>query len=191
MPPRRRCTSARDRAAELLGREGEVHVERGGRRSGEGLADFTGSALRVIQLLEAERAERLHADNEIARQSAELKAQAAERKLAEDKIAWLASFPEQDRNPVVEVEVPSGLVRYLNPAARELLLELHQQGLDDGQGQRQADAEARSLAGRAFDAVDALSDRERYELQTLRNEIAELAKQRDKAARLIKEAIRR
>jgi PAS domain S-box-containing protein len=55
-----------------------------------------------------------------------------ERKLAEDKIAWLASFPEQDRNPVVEVEVPSGLVRYLNPAARELLLELHQQGLDDG-----------------------------------------------------------
>jgi hypothetical protein len=39
--------------------------------------------------------------------------------------------------------------------------------------------------------VDALSDRERYELHTLRNEIAELAKQRDKAARLIKEAIRR
>jgi PPE-repeat protein len=44
---------------------------------------------------------------------------------------------------------------------------------------------------RATDAVDALSDRERYELHTLRNEIAELAKQRDKAARLIKEAIRR
>src|ERR1700733_1238871 len=43
--------------------------------------------------------------------------------------------------------------------------------------------------GRA--AGDALSDRERYELHTLRNEIAELAKQRDKAARLIKEAIRR
>jgi PPE-repeat protein len=45
--------------------------------------------------------------------------------------------------------------------------------------------------GRTADAVDALSDRERYELHTLRNEIAELAKQRDKAARLIKEAIRR
>ena len=44
---------------------------------------------------------------------------------------------------------------------------------------------------RAADAVDALSDRERYELHTLRDEIAELAKQRDKAARLIKEAIRR
>jgi PPE-repeat protein len=45
--------------------------------------------------------------------------------------------------------------------------------------------------GRSADAVDALSDRERYELHTLRNEIAELAKQRDRAARLIKEAIRR
>jgi PPE-repeat protein len=44
---------------------------------------------------------------------------------------------------------------------------------------------------RAADVVDALSDRERYELHTLRNEIAEMAKQRDKAARLIKEAIRR
>jgi hypothetical protein len=42
------------------------------------------------------------------------------RKLAEDKIAWLASFPEQDRNPVVEIEVPSGLVHYFNPAARDL-----------------------------------------------------------------------
>ena len=48
----------------------------------------------------------------------------------------------------------------------------------------------RGMTG-AADAVDALSDRERYELHTLRNEIAELAKQRDKAARLIKEAIRR
>jgi hypothetical protein len=44
---------------------------------------------------------------------------------------------------------------------------------------------------RAADAVDALSARERYELHTLRNEIAELTKQRNKAARLIKEAIRR
>ena len=51
------------------------------------------------------------------------------RKLAEDQIAWLASFPEQDRNPIVEIEVPSGLVRYVNPAARDLFLDLHQRGL--------------------------------------------------------------
>ena len=53
------------------------------------------------------------------------------RKLAEDKISWLASFPEQADNPVVEMEVPSGLLRYLNPAARDLLLDLHRQGLQD------------------------------------------------------------
>jgi PPE-repeat protein len=46
-------------------------------------------------------------------------------------------------------------------------------------------------AGHAADAVDALSERERYELQTLRNEIAELAMERDAVDRLIKEAMRR
>jgi PPE-repeat protein len=44
---------------------------------------------------------------------------------------------------------------------------------------------------RAFDAVDALSDRERYELHTLRQEIADLAMERDAVDRLIKEAMRR
>ncbi|MGO9968869.1 MAG: PAS domain S-box protein [Bryobacteraceae bacterium] len=51
------------------------------------------------------------------------------RKLAEDKIAWLASFPEQNPNPVVEIEVPGGVVCYANPAARNVFLDLHQQGL--------------------------------------------------------------
>jgi PAS domain S-box-containing protein len=53
------------------------------------------------------------------------------RKLADERMAWLASFPEQDRNPIVEVEAASGLVRYFNPAARDLFAELHQRGLDD------------------------------------------------------------
>jgi PPE-repeat protein len=44
---------------------------------------------------------------------------------------------------------------------------------------------------RAADVVDALSDRERYELQTLRQEIADLAMERDAVDRLIKEAMRR
>ena len=43
--------------------------------------------------------------------------------------------------------------------------------------------------GRA--AEDALSDRERYELHTLRNEIADLAMERDAVDRLIREAMRR
>jgi PPE-repeat protein len=45
--------------------------------------------------------------------------------------------------------------------------------------------------GHAADAVDALSERERYELQTLRQEIADLAMERDAVDRLIKEAMRR
>jgi PPE-repeat protein len=45
--------------------------------------------------------------------------------------------------------------------------------------------------GHAADAGDALSDRERYELHTLRQEIAELAMERDAVDRLIQEAMRR
>jgi hypothetical protein len=45
--------------------------------------------------------------------------------------------------------------------------------------------------GAAADAVDALSDRELYELHELRKEIADLAMQRDAVDRLIKEAMRR
>jgi PPE-repeat protein len=45
--------------------------------------------------------------------------------------------------------------------------------------------------GRAVDAVDALSERERHELRRLREEIADLAMERDAVDRLIKEAMRR
>jgi PPE-repeat protein len=51
-----------------------------------------------------------------------------------------------------------------------------------------------TATGRAADAVDALSERERYELHELhelREELAELAMERDAAARLIEEVIRR
>ncbi|MGP0021475.1 MAG: GAF domain-containing sensor histidine kinase [Candidatus Sulfotelmatobacter sp.] len=53
------------------------------------LADFTSSALRVIRLLDAERSARLHATNELARQTAELKVQVAERKMAEENLMEL------------------------------------------------------------------------------------------------------
>jgi PPE-repeat protein len=45
--------------------------------------------------------------------------------------------------------------------------------------------------GRGLDAANALSERERDELDELRKEISDLAMERDAAARLIKEAIRR
>jgi PAS domain S-box-containing protein len=57
-----------------------------------------------------------------------VKEDVTERKLADDKIAWLASFPEQNPNPVIEIEVPSGVVRYVNPVARDLFPDLQRQG---------------------------------------------------------------
>jgi PPE-SVP subfamily C-terminal region len=45
--------------------------------------------------------------------------------------------------------------------------------------------------GSAADAVDALSERERYELHELRKELAELAMERDAVDRLIREAMQR
>jgi hypothetical protein len=45
-------------------------------------------------------------------------------------------------------------------------------------------------SGRGSDALGAFSERERYELDELRKQVAELAMARDAAARLIREAIR-
>jgi PAS domain S-box-containing protein len=50
-----------------------------------------------------------------------------ERKLAEARMAYLASFPEQNPNPVMEVDF-EGQVRYANPATLRLFPELPEQG---------------------------------------------------------------
>ena len=51
-----------------------------------------------------------------------------ERKQIENRLAYLATFPEQSPNPIVEVG-PSGDIRYMNPAACRLFPELREQGL--------------------------------------------------------------
>jgi len=51
-----------------------------------------------------------------------------ERKRAENKLAYLASFPERNPNPVIEVDL-DGNVRYMNPAALHLFPDLFEQGL--------------------------------------------------------------
>jgi PAS domain S-box-containing protein len=51
-----------------------------------------------------------------------------ERKRSEEKIAWLASFPERNTIPIAEVEQPAGVIRYANPAARRLFPDLQQRG---------------------------------------------------------------
>ena len=49
------------------------------------------------------------------------------RKAAERRLAYLASFPEQNANPIVEVDL-EGRVRYANPAAVSLLPGIREQG---------------------------------------------------------------
>ena len=51
-----------------------------------------------------------------------------ERKQAENKLAYLASFPERNPNPITEVGM-GGDIRYVNPAAQRLFPELREQGL--------------------------------------------------------------
>jgi PAS domain S-box-containing protein len=51
----------------------------------------------------------------------------SERKNAEEKQNWLASFPEQNPTPVVEVDV-SGVVHYLNPVAKRVFPDLAVKG---------------------------------------------------------------
>lgn len=52
-----------------------------------------------------------------------------ERKNSEQKVAWLASFPEQNPNPVVEFDAAAGTVRYMNPTASRLFPGLPDAGL--------------------------------------------------------------
>ncbi len=54
-----------------------------------------------------------------------------ERKKAEANQSWLASFPERNPSPVVEVDL-DGNVYYLNPATRSLFPELQERGKEHG-----------------------------------------------------------
>ena len=51
-----------------------------------------------------------------------------ERKQAENRLAYLASFPERNPHPIVEVSL-GGDIGYMNAAAQRLVPELHEQGL--------------------------------------------------------------
>jgi len=51
------------------------------------------------------------------------------RKRAEEEMAWLASFPERNANPIAEIEPLTGVVQYVNPAGRRLFPDLRERGL--------------------------------------------------------------
>ena len=63
----------------------------------------------------------------LRQQVAQLEALATELRMAEDKLARLATFPEQNPNPVIETDVTSQ-VNYLNPVAQAQFPELWTEG---------------------------------------------------------------
>ncbi len=58
-----------------------------------------------------------------------LNAGVGERAQTEKKSRWLASFPEFNPNPIVELDSASGVVHYANPSARRLFPKLPNEGL--------------------------------------------------------------
>jgi signal transduction histidine kinase/CHASE3 domain sensor protein len=59
-----------------------------------------------------------------------LQAQVSERVRADERATWLASFPEQNPNPIVEFERESGVLNYANPAVARMLPDFQEKGLD-------------------------------------------------------------
>ena len=52
-----------------------------------------------------------------------------ERARAEEKSAWLASFPERNPSHIVELDLATGIIHYLNPFTLRFLPDLQSQGL--------------------------------------------------------------
>jgi len=53
-----------------------------------------------------------------------------ERRRAEERVAWLASFPERNPSPIIELELESGVLNYINPTAARMFPELATQRMD-------------------------------------------------------------
>jgi PAS domain S-box-containing protein len=58
-----------------------------------------------------------------------LNAGMCERARAEEKSAWLASFPERNPSHIVELDLATGIIHYLNPFTLRFLPDLQSQGL--------------------------------------------------------------
>jgi PAS domain S-box-containing protein len=59
-----------------------------------------------------------------------LNTEMGERAQAQEKAAWLASFPEGNPSPIVELDLATGVIHYLNPFATRLLPDLKSQGTE-------------------------------------------------------------
>lgn len=67
---------------------------------------------------------------EIAQAAKSLEAEISERKAAQGKNAWLASFPEQNPNPIIELNLAGNGFSYLNPAALQVFPDLSERKLE-------------------------------------------------------------
>ena len=92
-----------------------------------GITSFVGTFL--CYLLHAVRAAQNKARDELEAANAQLQAEIAERRQAEARITRLASFPELNPNPIVEVDL-AGQIHYVNPGARRVFPDLPERGLD-------------------------------------------------------------
>jgi len=64
------------------------------------------------------------------RQYVAIRADITQRKQVEERAIWLASFPERNPNPIIELDVEKSVIHYVNPAALKLFPELEIQKLD-------------------------------------------------------------
>ncbi len=121
------------------------------------LADFASSAFRVIQLLDEERLGRLDAAREIASQAAELEAQVAERKLAEDNLMELTGRLLQLRD-----EEQRRVARDLHDSVGQLLV-----AMSMNQGRVLAENHLSPIAARAISENAALLAQVSQEIRTI------------------------
>jgi PAS domain S-box-containing protein len=52
-----------------------------------------------------------------------------ERKRAEEKMSWLASFPQRNPNPIVELDLATDVVHYVNPCTIQVFPNLQNEGM--------------------------------------------------------------
>ena len=63
------------------------------------------------------------------RQYVAIRADITDRKLAQEKSAWLASFPQRNPNPILEIDPVTGIIHYANPASLQLFPDIDRLGV--------------------------------------------------------------